>query len=96
MRGAGIALPLLSLRNAALQTYTLPKNGLDAALSAQICSLSLNVVDDCFETITGAFQASASPAAAAATLSVRETARATGPLKVSSRFVVAKLTTRLA
>jgi len=41
----------------------LPKNGLEAALSAQICSLSENVVDDCFEITTGACQAEASPAA---------------------------------
>ena len=74
----------------------MPKNGLDEALSAQICSLSLNVVEDCFETISGAVQALLSPAAAAATSSVRETATATGPLKVSSRLVAPKLTTRLA
>src|SRR5438093_1890649 len=53
MRGWGAALPPLRLRNDAKQTYTLPKNGLLAALSAQICSLSLNVVDDCLLTITG-------------------------------------------
>ena len=61
----GAALPFSWPTNAAQQTYTLPKNGLDAALSAQICSLSENVVEDCFEMTTGAIQALLSPAAAA-------------------------------
>ncbi len=86
--GCGEALPPLRLRNEARQMYALPKNGLLAALSAQICSLSLNVVDDCLVTITGAIQAVASFAAAAATSSVRETETASKPLNVSSRFVL--------
>src|SRR6058998_1588667 len=49
--GCGDAFPWLTLRNEARQTYTCPKNGLLAALSAQICSLSLNVVDACLDTI---------------------------------------------
>ncbi len=40
--------------------------------SVQIWSLSLNVVDDCLVTITGAKQAVASFAAAACTLSARD------------------------
>src|SRR5216684_1351508 len=86
--GAGTACPFSWLRNVAQHRYTLPKNGLLVALSAQICSLSLNVVDDCLETITGAFHASALLAAAAATSSVRETAMPSKPLNVSSRFEV--------
>src|SRR5215467_7192017 len=41
---AGAALPFSWPWNIAQQIYTLPKNGLDAALSAQICDLSENVV----------------------------------------------------
>src|SRR5581483_6381159 len=81
-RGWGAASPPLRLRKEARHTYTLPKNGLDEALSAQICSLSLNVVDDCLVTITGSLQAPLSPAAAAATSSVYETAIASNPLNV--------------
>ena len=45
--GVGAAFPLLRLRNEAQQTYALPKNGLSSSWSAQICSLSLKVVEDC-------------------------------------------------
>jgi hypothetical protein len=51
----------------------LPKNVLDEALSAQICSLSAKVADDCFEITTGGVHAALSPAPAAWMLSVRET-----------------------
>src|SRR3954463_4074487 len=44
IRGAGAALPFSWPRKDAQHTYTLPKNGLDEALSAQTCSLSENVV----------------------------------------------------
>jgi hypothetical protein len=57
----------------------LPKNVLDEALSAQICSLSANVADDCRETTTGGIQAAWSLAAAAPTSSVRDTAIASTP-----------------
>jgi hypothetical protein len=50
--------------NEAQQTYTVPKKGLDCALSARICSLSLNVVEDCREMTTGSFHALLLPAAA--------------------------------
>ena len=56
-------------------TYTLPKNLLPDALSAQIASLSLNVSGvSCFDAITGRIQALLSLRAAARTLSERETA----------------------
>jgi hypothetical protein len=57
----------------------LPKKGLLDALSAQICSLSLNVADACLEAITGDIQAFLSPLAAAATSSVRDTAMPSNP-----------------
>jgi hypothetical protein len=66
-----------------MQTYTLPKNGLEAALSAQSWSLSEKVVDDCLVTITGGIQAffpAVPPVAAVATSSVLETAMASKPL----------------
>jgi hypothetical protein len=44
----------------------LPKNSLEAALSAQICSLSENSAELCLVTITGSDQASFTPANAAA------------------------------
>jgi hypothetical protein len=59
----------------------LPKWGLDAALSAQICSLSLNRAVFCRVTMTGSFQALLRPAMAPAMSSVRETAIAAAPLK---------------
>jgi hypothetical protein len=75
----------------AQQTYTLPKNGLEAALSAQICSLSENVVFDCLEMSTGgihAFLAACSWAAVAVmdavvTSSVREIPIASNPLNAA-------------
>src|SRR5947209_1786318 len=78
-RGAGAALPWPAPPNDAQQAYTVPKCGLEAALSAQICSLSENVVDDCLEMITGGFHAVLVPAAAAPTSSVRDTATASVP-----------------
>ena len=89
-------MPFSCPTNAAQHTYTLPKNGLDEALSAQTCSLSLNVVDACFEMTTGSIQALALPAAAAAGLSVRETAMASKPLKVCSLLVAPTLDVRFA
>src|SRR5439155_8558274 len=81
MSGAGAAFPFSWPRNDAQHAYTVPKNGLDSALSAQICSLSENVVPDCLATITGFCHAFLSPAAAAWGSSVRETAMASKPLK---------------
>ena len=79
-RGAGAALPFSWPTKLAQHTYTEPKNGLREALSAQICSLSENVVLDCLEMTTGGIQALLTPAVAAATLSVRDTAIASKPL----------------
>jgi hypothetical protein len=59
----------------------LPKNVLDEALSAQICSLSANVAEDCFEMTTGGIQAALLLAAAACGLSVRDTAIASTPFR---------------
>jgi hypothetical protein len=84
------------LRNSAQQTYTFPKKELDEALSAQICSLSAKVVEDCLETMTGSFQAFASPPAAAATSSVRETAIASNPLNLCSQRVAPTYEVRFA
>src|SRR5438270_5218295 len=96
MSGAGAAFPFSWPRNDAQQRYTLPKNGLEATLSAQICSLSENVVVDCFDTRTGGIQALLTLAAAAATLSVRDTATASNPLNASSERTALKLEARLA
>jgi hypothetical protein len=74
----------------------LPKNGLDAALSAQICSWSANRAEFCLDTITGSFHALASPAAAAWTLSVRETAIASNPRNVSPGVDAGKCDVRFA
>ena len=73
----------------------MPKCGLVAALSAQICSLSENVVDDCLETSTGADHAELEPAAAAARSSVCETAIASKPRNVWSERVAPKFDVRL-
>src|SRR5215216_880956 len=70
--------------NLAKHTYTLPKNRLEEALSAQICSLSANVAELCLLTITGCRHADSSPAAAASGSSVRETAIASKPLNPGS------------
>src|SRR5437667_8213826 len=53
--GCGAAKPDPWLRNEAQQMYTWPKKGLLAALSAQICSLCLNVLVECQDWLTGAF-----------------------------------------
>src|SRR3954471_22157173 len=77
--GAGAAFPFSWPTNAAQQTYTVPKNGLEEALSAQICSLSEKGVDDWRPMIPGDLQASlpaAPPPAALCGSSVRETAMA--------------------
>src|SRR5438105_232149 len=81
---AGAARPFSWPTKLAQQTYTLPKNGLNDALSAQICSLSEKVVDDCFDTSTGGSHAPLLPAAAEAALSVRDTASASKPLNAES------------
>src|SRR5436190_12800473 len=98
--GAGAALPLFSCpRNAAQQAYTVPKNGLDSALSAQICSLSENVVPDCWLMITGCIQAAlpeGPPKAAVSGSSVRETAIASKPLNTLSERVAPRFDVRLA
>ena len=65
-------------------------------MSAQICSLSENVVEDCFEITTGSVHALLMPAAAAATLSVRETAIASKPLKAFSLRVAPRFAVRFA
>ncbi len=81
-------------RKPTLHTYTFPKNGLDEALSAQICSLSLNSAPFCLVTITGGIHAAfpaVPPAAAAATLSVRDTAIAASPLNALGSNLVAML-----
>jgi hypothetical protein len=57
--------------------------------------LSLNVVVDCLEITTGGIQALLAPAAAAVTLSVRETAMASKPLNASSERIALKLLVRL-
>ena len=58
----------------------MPQNGLDWALSAQICSLSANSPPFCLLAITGSDQAPLSPATAPAMSSVRDTAIASKPL----------------
>jgi len=94
--GAGAALPFSCPTNAAQHTYVVPKNGLEEALSAQICSLSEKVVEDCREMTTGGSQAALLLAAAAWTLSVRETAIASKPLNVCSERVAPTLAVRFA
>src|SRR5437868_7247691 len=92
---AGAALPLFSWpAKSAQQTYTVPKKGLKDALSAQICSLSENVVWDWWETMTGGIHAAWSVAAAAA-LSVRDTAIASKPLNAVSERTALKFEVRL-
>ena len=66
-------------RKPTLHSYALPKNGLDSALSAQICSLSLNSASFCLVTMTGSYHAAFCPAIAPAMSSVRETAIAEAP-----------------
>src|SRR5947208_12555048 len=55
--GSGVAPPRPLPRNPTLQTYALPKNGLDTALSTHRFSLSVNSAEFCLVTITGAIQA---------------------------------------
>ena len=80
----------------------MPKCGLPEELSAQICSLSEKVVDDCLLMTTGAqpaepvHQALLSPLAAACMSSVRETAMASNPLKDWSDRVAPKFALRFA
>src|SRR6266542_2031304 len=76
--------------------YTLPKKGLDSALSAHTCSWSENSAAFCFDTITGSIQAFASPAAAACGSSVRDTAMASNPLNDCSERSELKFEVRLA
>ena len=69
------------LRKSFAHRYTRPKNGLDWALSAQICSLSKKDVCPCLLLrITGGFQEFLSATEAAVGLSSRETASPTKPL----------------
>src|SRR5436305_4365423 len=96
INGAGVPRPFSWPLNEAQHTYAWPKNGLLDALSAQTCSLSLNVVDDCFESTTGGFQALLLPMVVAVTLSVRETAIASKPMKASSERIALKLLVRFA
>src|SRR5262245_30345598 len=79
---AGAALPFSWPWNIAQQTYTLPKNGLEEALSAQICDLSENVVFDCLEITTGLIHEFLSRMLLWVGLSMRETAMASNPLKL--------------
>ena len=74
----------------------MPKNRLDAALSAHTCSLSEKVVDDCFEMMMGFFHAAALPAAAARGSSVLETAIASKPLNVADSLSAETFEVRLA
>ena len=57
-------------------------------MSAQICSLSLKVVEDCLETRTGTFQLflfDTMVGVKSGAPSIRDTAMASKPLNVSSR-----------
>ena len=58
----------------------MPKNGLDAALSAHTCSLSENSAEVWRLAITGSLHAALLPVAAAAASSVWDTAIASAPL----------------
>src|SRR5215217_2524619 len=84
----------------AKHTYTLPKNSLLSALSAQICSLSANAAALWLPVITtGRIHAAfpAAPAAAAATASsVRETPIASTPLNADAFRLAEKFSVRLA
>ena len=68
--------------NFAQQTYTLPKNGLEAALSAQTCDLSEKVVFDCLEITTGVIHELFLRMLSGVGLSMRDTAMASNPLKL--------------
>src|SRR6516165_4441374 len=79
---AGAALPFSWPWNIAQQTYTLPKNGLEDALSAQTCDLSEKVVFDCLEITTGGIHELLSRMLLRVGLSIRDTAMASNPLKL--------------
>src|SRR5215470_4555466 len=79
---AGAALPFAWPWNIAQQMYTLPKKGLDAALSAQTWDLSEKVVFDCLDTTTGGIHELLSLILLEVGLSMRETAIASNPLKL--------------
>src|SRR5919201_4204288 len=82
--GIGSACPFELLRNSSTHMYTFPKNGLDAALSAQICSLSSNVVELVRGVArTGGIQLFLSSTLVAVGLSSRETPTARNPLNGS-------------
>ena len=77
----------------------MPKWSLEAALSAQICSLSEKVAEDCLLAITGRIQAFLSATIAgvrAGWPSMRDTPIASKPLKVCSSRSAEKLAVRLA
>jgi hypothetical protein len=78
----------------------LPKNPLEAVLSAQICSLSANAAALLLPGITtGGLHATfplGPPAAAATGSSVRDTPMASTPLNAASLRLAAKLAVRLA
>jgi hypothetical protein len=77
----------------------LPKNGLEAALSTQICSLSEKSEAFCFVTITGGIQlfwSAMISGVRAGVPSIRETATASKPLKASSERMELKFEVRLA
>src|SRR5919198_3860459 len=93
--GAGAALPVSWPRNDAQHTYTVPKKGLEDALSAQICSLSENVVVDCLLITTGCIHAFLAPDAAACGSSVRDTAIASKPLNACSERTALTFAVRL-
>jgi hypothetical protein len=80
----------------AKQTYALPKCGLEAALSAQICSLSANAAALLLGITTGASQAALLPCAAAVASSVRDTPIPSTPLNAKSLRVAAKFAVRFA
>ena len=82
--GIGSACPCELLRNSSTHMYTFPKNGLELALSAQICSLSSNVVELMRDVAsTGGSQLSLLWTLAAVGLSIRETPTARKPLNGS-------------
>ena len=91
-------MPCSGPRKDLLHRYTLPKLGLDRALSAHTASLSENRTAFCLDTSTGAFQALLSPDCAAAKFCVsrRDNAMALKPLKLCSLRWVAKFDVRLA
>src|SRR6516165_3440564 len=77
---AGRELPFSWPWNFVQHMYTLPKKGLDAALSAQIWDLSEKVVFDCLDTTTGVIHELFFEMPSVVGLSMRETAIASNPL----------------